>query len=205
MASTSINGMVFFGKIKQNIDNYLSDNAADGNALNKLIVFNNNDINYQSDIPSYRVDFDTNGGSAVPSELFPADSDTYNAVRPENNPVKSGNDFVDWYTDKELTTVFDFNTILNKDITLFAKWTPATSSVTPGGDDNKDVEKDKNKNKDKSKVVTVTKKVVKTEVIKKNNKVKTSDDNMVVGFILLFIGAGLITVLRARKYLNKKN
>ncbi|MBR6071439.1 MAG: InlB B-repeat-containing protein [Acholeplasmatales bacterium] len=43
------------------------------------------------------------------------------AVEP-SNPKASGWKFKGWYTDQALTTPYDFNNIVNSDITLYAKW-----------------------------------------------------------------------------------
>ncbi len=44
------------------------------------------------------------------------------AVKP-TSPVRQSFVFVDWYLDQALTQVFDFNTVLTDDVTLYAKWT----------------------------------------------------------------------------------
>ena len=43
------------------------------------------------------------------------------ATRP-TNPTKDGFDFVNWYLDSELTTVYDFTSAITGDTTLYAKW-----------------------------------------------------------------------------------
>ena len=43
------------------------------------------------------------------------------ATRP-TNPTKDGFDFVNWYSDSELTTVYDFTSAITGDTTLYAKW-----------------------------------------------------------------------------------
>jgi uncharacterized repeat protein (TIGR02543 family) len=68
----------------------------------------------------YTVSFNSNGGSAVPSQ--PVDSGG-TATRPAD-PTRSGYAFDDWYSNTGLTTVYDFTTPVTSDITLHAKWNP---------------------------------------------------------------------------------
>lgn len=67
---------------------------------------------------TYTVTFQTNGGSSIESQTV---EEGAQAVRPAN-PTKNGFTFGNWYADAELTTVFDFDTPINNDITLYAKW-----------------------------------------------------------------------------------
>ncbi len=66
----------------------------------------------------YTVTYVSNGGSRVPSETV-LEGDT--ATKPVN-PTKNGYSFVNWYTNSSLTTVYNFNTPVTRDITLYAKW-----------------------------------------------------------------------------------
>ena len=72
----------------------------------------------------FKITFDSRGGSEVdPQYVLPGDK----ATEPER-PVKGegawtdGGDFAGWYTDEMLNNEFDFNTSINENITLFAKW-----------------------------------------------------------------------------------
>ena len=67
---------------------------------------------------AYTVMFDAKGGSQVPSQTIEAGK---MATRPAA-PTKSGYTFVDWYSDESHAEVFDFNTAITKNITLYAKW-----------------------------------------------------------------------------------
>ncbi len=75
---------------------------------------------------TYRVTFDTVGGSAVESQ-----SVEHNAtvVSPET-PVKTGYTFAGWYRDAECTEAYDFTTPVTENITLYAKWNEIPK-VTP--------------------------------------------------------------------------
>ena len=66
----------------------------------------------------YSVVFDTNGGSAVSAQVVAGGS---KASKPKD-PTKTDSTFVGWYADKDLTTEYDFDSAVNKDITIYAKW-----------------------------------------------------------------------------------
>ena len=70
-------------------------------------------------VSRYTVKFETNGGSKVANKTV-----NRNAVleAPEA-PTKDGFKFDGWFTDKELTTAYDFTAKVTKGFTLYAKWT----------------------------------------------------------------------------------
>ena len=51
------------------------------------------------------------------------------------DPVDDGYTFGGWYTDKDCTTAFDFNTPITADTTLYAKWTKNAEPVKPSDPD----------------------------------------------------------------------
>ena len=51
------------------------------------------------------------------------------------DPVDNGYTFHGWYTDKDCTTAFDFNTPITADTTLYAKWTKNAEPVKPSDPD----------------------------------------------------------------------
>ncbi len=67
---------------------------------------------------SYSVTFNTNGGSKIAKETVEANS----VLEKPTAPTKEGYDFAGWYTDKELTTVYDFTAKITKNLTLYAAW-----------------------------------------------------------------------------------
>lgn len=75
-----------------------------------------------------RVNFNSMGGSEVPSQVLES-----GVVEIPENPTKEGYIFDDWYTSSNngetLESVFDFNTPIEKDLTLYAKWTPISYTV----------------------------------------------------------------------------
>lgn len=68
---------------------------------------------------NWTVKFETNGGSEVKAVAV----DKNDVVKEPVAPTKDGFKFEGWYTDKELTTAYDFSAKVTKNITLYAKWT----------------------------------------------------------------------------------
>ena len=69
----------------------------------------------------YTVSFDTNGGSAVnPMTVRKGDAP---GAAPETEPVRDGYTFDGWYADKGFTQKFDFEAPLDRNVTVYAKWT----------------------------------------------------------------------------------
>lgn len=67
----------------------------------------------------YTVSFDTDGGSTIADQLVAVGT----LVTRPDDPTKTGYTFDNWYSDEDLTTLFDFTTVITGDITLYAKWT----------------------------------------------------------------------------------
>ena len=78
-------------------------------------------------INTYKVTFDTNGGSEVSGQTV-----EWNklAAKPETEPVKEGFTFAGWYADKDCKTEYDFKTAVKADVTIYAKWTINSYKVT---------------------------------------------------------------------------
>lgn len=66
----------------------------------------------------FTVDFNSNGGTNVASQKITPNSKTTIPIVPQ----KLGCTFENWYSDPQLTQVFDFNTLITEDKTLYAKW-----------------------------------------------------------------------------------
>ena len=79
----------------------------------------NNNIQVNESATKYKVIYRTNGGSAV-STVYVKENEK--AFRPEQNPTKDNATFIDWYTDKTLNTLYDFNTPVTKNTILYAGW-----------------------------------------------------------------------------------
>lgn len=64
------------------------------------------------------VSFNSNGGTLVPNRLV----ETYQPTSKPEDPTKVNMLFVGWYEDASLTQLFDFNTPIVGNITLYAMW-----------------------------------------------------------------------------------
>ena len=67
---------------------------------------------------SYKVTFETDGGSAVPEQVV---EEGKSVTKPED-PTKAGYKFIGWYLDPDSSNSYDFTTSVTSDITLYAKW-----------------------------------------------------------------------------------
>ncbi len=75
-------------------------------------------------IPVYKVSFQTNGhGNAVSTQTVNQGS---KASKPAD-PSETCHIFGGWFTDAACTAAYNFDAAVTKDITLYAKWTPAHS------------------------------------------------------------------------------
>lgn len=82
------------------------------------------------ELPKFTVTFDVNGGE----EMEPALVEQGSVLAKPVDPVKKNNTFKGWYTDEKLKTQYDFSKIVIEDMTLYAKWSPnSTTSVGTGG------------------------------------------------------------------------
>lgn len=70
------------------------------------------------EIITYKVEFDTNGGSNVVSLEINSGS----KVTSPENPTKENNEFKGWFKDATLKEEFDFDTKITSDLKLYAKW-----------------------------------------------------------------------------------
>jgi hypothetical protein len=77
----------------------------------------------------YTVSFDADGGSPAPANQTIKAGDK--AVAPATNPGKANHDFLFWSL-KDATTAYDFNTPVTGNITLYAKWTTAAGIYSAG-------------------------------------------------------------------------
>ncbi|MBK7452260.1 MAG: InlB B-repeat-containing protein [Anaerolineales bacterium] len=77
-------------------------------------------------VNSYTITFNSNGGSAVAAITQPFGS----AVSAPTAPTKTGNTFGGWYSDAGLNTAYTFTTMPAANITLYAKWTANSYTIT---------------------------------------------------------------------------
>lgn len=73
----------------------------------------------------YTVSFESNGGSTVTAQSVASGS----TVTKPSDPTKSNYTFANWYSDSSLTSVYNFSTAVTGNLTLYAKWTPATYAI----------------------------------------------------------------------------
>ena len=78
----------------------------------------------------YTVTFNSDGGTMVTSQQIDHGS---NVTKP-SDPTKKNYIFDGWYSDNSLTTAYDFNTAVNSDKILYAKWTLNQYTVTFNSD-----------------------------------------------------------------------
>ncbi len=78
-------------------------------------------------VSSYTVKFDTDGGSAVKSQNVSKNK----TVTEPTVPNKDGYTFDGWYTDKDLTEKYDFESKVTKSFTLYAKWVENKAEEQP--------------------------------------------------------------------------
>lgn len=101
------------------------------------------------------VTFDTNGGSVISKQIV----ENGKTVSAPANPTKAEYKFDNWYIDAGLTELYDFNTKVTSDITLYAKWIEPTVedksiSVIVKGSETKEIPLNNNKTVDLSKLET---------------------------------------------------
>ena len=80
----------------------------------------------------HTVTFETNGGTPVPEKQQVIENGK--AARPQKDPAKDGYEFAGWYADAGCTNPYNFNMPIDRDITIFAKWTKK-ADPTPSSDD----------------------------------------------------------------------
>jgi uncharacterized repeat protein (TIGR02543 family) len=102
-----------------------------GQKVNVTIVSEGyKDVTVVDQVIGYTITFNSNGGDPVPAQIVDR-----NGTKPAD-PTKIGYKFFGWYTDQDLTTPYDFDNIVVKPITLYAKYALAGSVVTADTTDN---------------------------------------------------------------------
>ena len=98
----------------------------------------------------YTVSFNTNGGNKITSQTVAKD----NSAKEPTAPIKENFEFAGWYTDKELTTKYDFTEKVTKSFTLYAKWTEQKQEN--GGSEDVVNNNSGNENKESSNTIVLT-------------------------------------------------
>ena len=78
-------------------------------------------------INNYTVSFNSSGGSTITSQHIDYNSMT---IEPATPPIKTGYTFAGWYSDIDLINAYNFMTLVTADITLYAKWTINSYTVS---------------------------------------------------------------------------
>lgn len=132
--------VIFTGPTPSNIFRGDSDEASLGNSLGLVVLyqpqFGQNSTpggftsprwqGYYTFPVSATVTFVTNGGNTIENKIVSFGE----LLALPTAPVKAGNAFTGWFTNKELTTEFYANDMINADLTLYAGW-KADGSVKP--------------------------------------------------------------------------
>lgn len=77
-------------------------------------------------INSFIVTFETNGGSAISNVTYEAGT----TIVAPTDPTKVGYTFAGWYSDQALETAYTFGPMPEANLTLYAKWTINTYTIT---------------------------------------------------------------------------
>ena len=76
-------------------------------------------------LKEFQVTFVTNGGSKVAAQTVKI----HQTAQKPSNPKKKGCTFKGWYADKSLTKAFNFNAPIEKNTTVYAKWSAKSIPV----------------------------------------------------------------------------
>ena len=98
----------------------ISGGTFNGSVTNQAAgKINGGTFNRSVDGAFYTVAFETNGGTAVPSQIY--------ANTPVTAPTvsRAGYTLVGWYTDEACTAAYDFTQPVTESVTLYAKWEAA--------------------------------------------------------------------------------
>lgn len=137
----------------------------------------------------YKITFETNGGTQVSTQAVTEGKATIPTA-----PTKEHYTFENWYSDESLTTVFDFESEITSDITLYAKWTPVKYTVsfdTNGGSEIKALSVDYNTKATAPTAPTKEHYVFDKWYSDKNLSVEFSFDTAITGNITLYAGWNL--------------
>lgn len=113
--------------LMENVINIPMTLTFDGHNAGSHFEFNSNLIKKQ-DQEQVKVTFDSQGGTPTP-DIQNVEKGKV-ATNPTKQPTKDGYTFTGWYTDKECKNKYDFSTVVEKDITLYAGWKAIQYTVT---------------------------------------------------------------------------
>ena len=73
---------------------------------------------YNDSVDLFRAVFDSNGGSEIQMQFI----ESGERISEPSSPTRAGYEFAGWYTDTDLTSAYDFDSEVDSDVTLYAKW-----------------------------------------------------------------------------------
>lgn len=124
--ATRAQAAAIFTNFHENIENRSGTSPNLVNASSNASGDSRENTENNSHIPDttvyYTITFEVNGGSPVAAQIVIA-GDT--ATRPAN-PDRNGYIFSGWYSDSALSTVYNFDDAVIRNVTLYAKWTDQT-------------------------------------------------------------------------------
>ena len=106
-----------------------ASSPANTDATYSYYITNNTTV-YAYFTKKWTISFDLNGrGSSTPSTQYVAEGGKVSSV---SNPSATGYTFGGWYTNEDCTgSAWNFSSsTVSEDITLYAKWTPTTTTIT---------------------------------------------------------------------------
>ena len=147
------------------------------------------------------VNFDSNQGTAVDSQLVPVGD----KVAKPADPTKEGYTFSGWFADEDCTKTYDFDAAVDgtqSEFTLYAGWKAAPATVKPGAGDNGN--NDSSSANANVNVNTVNNNGDKASSEAKTVTVKTGDNLALVGgaIALIAAAAGVAAFALHRKKMN---
>lgn len=106
-----------------NNSNYLGEISVNWTNTAKAFYLQSITVVYSENVGTkYTVSFATDGGTAISDKVV---SEGEKISRPVD-PEKEGYKFGGWYSDSSYTTLFDFDSVISEDITIYAKWIEKT-------------------------------------------------------------------------------
>ncbi len=108
------------------LDGWYLDSEFEQKVTEKTLIESSVTLYAKWVVNTYSIIYQTNGGNDMPSSFH----DFGSPLILDDEPVKSGFEFLGWFTNAELTSAFSFSTMPAHDITLYAKWISVGITVT---------------------------------------------------------------------------
>jgi uncharacterized repeat protein (TIGR02543 family) len=128
------NGLPVTLKEGYSLDGWYLDSAFEHKVTEKTLIESSVTLYAKWVVNTYSIIYQTNGGNDMPSSIHDYGSELILA----EEPVKSGFEFLGWFTNTELTSALSLTTMPAHNITLYAKWIAVGVTITfdsQGGSD----------------------------------------------------------------------